>query len=115
MVSSCAVLSVALSILTTTHTMDWDVETIGGILVVLQVALIVLVTPSLSAGLISSERESGGWRLLLMTPLSAGAILRGKLLSAIWPVLLILLATLPGYAVMIYIEPGLQLVGPAFA
>lgn len=109
MISGCAILSLTLSILTTTGTMDWDVQTIGGILVVLQVALIVLVTPSLSAGLISAERESGGWQLLLMTPLSAGTILRGKLLSVIWPVLLIMLATLPGYVVMMYIEPGLQL------
>ena len=83
MIASCTILSLALSILTTTGTMDWDVETIGGILVVLQVALIVLVTPSLSAGLISTERESRGWQLLLMTPLSASSILRGKLMSVI--------------------------------
>lgn len=109
LVAGCTVLSLALSILTTTGTMDWDVETIGGILVVLQVVLIVFITPSLSAGLISAERESGGWQRLIMTPLSASAILRGKLLSVIWPVLLVLLATLPGYAVMMYIDPGLSL------
>lgn len=109
LVAGCTVLSLALSILTTTGTMDWDVETIGGFLVVMQVALIVLVTPSLSAGLISAERESGGWRRLIMTPLSAATILRGKLLSVIWPVLLVLLATLPGYAVMMYIDPGVRL------
>ncbi|MCH7988521.1 MAG: ABC transporter permease subunit [Planctomycetes bacterium] len=109
MVAACAVLSLTLSIATTTGTMDWDVETIGGILVVLQVALIVLITPSLAAGLISSERESGGWQLLQMTPLSAGKILRGKLMSVVWTLLLILLATLPGYAVMMYIEPGMGL------
>lgn len=108
MVLGCAVLSLALSILTTTGTMDWDVETIGGILVVLQVALLILMTPSLSAGLISAERESGGWLMLLMTPLSAGAILRGKLLSVAWPLMLILMATLPGYAIMMYIEPGME-------
>ena len=44
-----------------------------------------------------------------MTPLSAATILRGKLLSVIWPVLLVLLATLPGYAVMMYIDPGVRL------
>ncbi|MCH2202745.1 MAG: ABC transporter permease [Fuerstiella sp.] len=109
MVSGCTILSLALSILTTTGTMDWSVETIGGILVVMQVAIIVLVTPSLSVGVISAERESGGWRMLMVTPLSAGTILRGKLLSVIWPVLLLLLATLPGYAVMMYIDPGLRL------
>ncbi len=108
-VAACTVLSLALSIATTTGTMDWDVETIGGILVVLQVALIALITPSLAAGLISSERERGGWQLLQMTPLSAGSILRGKLMSVVWTLLLILLATLPGYAVMMYIDPRMKL------
>jgi ABC-type transport system involved in multi-copper enzyme maturation permease subunit len=65
----------------------------------------VLVTPALAAGLISSERESGSWRLLQMTPLSAGRILRGKLLSVAITLTLVLCATLPGYAVMIWIEP----------
>jgi ABC-type transport system involved in multi-copper enzyme maturation permease subunit len=87
--------------------MDWGVNTIGGLMVVLQVALIVLLTPSLAAGLISGERESGGWQLLQMTPLSAGVILRGKLLSVAWTLALILCATLPGYLVMLYIEPAL--------
>jgi len=108
MALGCAVLSVALSVLTVTGTMDWDVETVGGILVVLQVSLIVLITPSLSAGIISGELESGGWQQLQMTPLSAGKILRGKLLSVAWPLLLILFATLPGYAILMYIEPGLR-------
>lgn len=40
-----------------------------------------------------------------MTPLSAGVILRGKLLSVVWTMLLILCATLPGYLVMIRINP----------
>lgn len=108
MALGCAVLSIALSVLTVTGTMDWDVETVGGILVVLQMALIVLVTPSLSAGMISGEVESRGWQQLQMTPLSAAKILRGKLLAVAWPLLLILLATLPGYAILMYIEPGLR-------
>ncbi|MFO0929255.1 MAG: ABC transporter permease subunit [Gemmataceae bacterium] len=73
----------------------------------LQVALLILFTPSLAGGLISSERETGAWRLLLMTPLSPGAILRGKLLSVAWPLLLLLCATLPGYVVLMTINPAL--------
>ena len=46
-------------------------ETIGAIIVTLQVALILLFTPTLAAGLISGEIESGGWDLLRTTPLSA--------------------------------------------
>ena len=49
----------------------------------------------------------GSWQLLRMTPLSPGVVLRGKLLSVAWPLLLLLCATLPGYVVMMTIEPAL--------
>jgi ABC-type transport system involved in multi-copper enzyme maturation permease subunit len=107
LVAICALASLGLTYLTTAGTLDWGVETIGSILVILQVALIILITPSLAAVLISGERESGGWQLLQMTPLSPGAILRGKLMSVVWTLALVLLATLPGYVVMIYIEPAM--------
>jgi ABC-type transport system involved in multi-copper enzyme maturation permease subunit len=77
-------------------------------MVLMQVALLVLITPSLAAGLISGEVESGGWPLLTMTPLSVYRILWGKLLSVILTLALVLCATLPGYVVMVYIEPGLR-------
>ena len=109
LVSVCAVLSLGLTYATTAGTLDWGVETIGGIMVVMQVALVVLITPSLSAGLISSERESRGWQLLQTTPMSIWRIVWGKLLSVILPLMLILCATLPGYLVMVYIEPGMEL------
>src|SRR5262249_14287648 len=79
----------------------------GALLVLLPGALLGLLAPALAAGLISGEVESGAWVLLQMTPLSAGRILTGKLLSAVWPLALILLATLPGYAVLIYARPAL--------
>ncbi len=109
LVSICAMLSLGLTYAATAGTLDWGVETIGGIMVVMQVALVILITPSLSAGLISSERESRGWQLLRTTPLSVGRIVWGKLLSVILPLMLILCATLPGYIVMVYIEPGMSL------
>ena len=109
LVAICAVLSLGLTYATTAGTFDWGVETIGGIMVVMQVALVVLITPSLSAGLISSERESRGWQLLQTTPMSITRIVWGKLLSVILPLILILCATLPGYIVMVYIEPGMEL------
>src|SRR5262249_47039589 len=99
LVAVCAVLSLGLAILTTTRTIDWDVPTIGGIMVLLQVALLVFTTPSLTAGLLSTERESGAWVLLQMTPMSVGRIIWGKLLSVILTVGLVLCATLPGYLV----------------
>jgi ABC-type transport system involved in multi-copper enzyme maturation permease subunit len=89
--------------------MDWGVETIGGMLVLLQVFLVVMITPSLAAGLISSERESGGWDLLRVTTISGLRIVTGKLASVAWTLLLVLLATAPGYVVMIYIKPAMWL------
>ncbi len=58
LVAVCAVLSLGLTYAATAGTMDWGVETIGGIMVVMQVALVILITPSLAAGLISSERKA---------------------------------------------------------
>lgn len=106
LVAICGILSLALTILTTTQTMSWDVPSVGGIMVVLQVALIVLITPSLAAGLIATERESGGWVLLQSTKLSVWRIVWGKLLSVILTLGLVLLATLPGYLVMVAIDPN---------
>jgi len=73
---------------------------LGAVLVTLQMALIVLVTPALASGLISGERESRGWQLLQNTPLSSVRIVSGKLWSVLLTMLLLLLATLPGYVVL---------------
>jgi hypothetical protein len=107
LIAVSAILSLALTIVAATGALGWGIEFIGGALVFLQVALLILFVPSLGAGLVSAERESGSWQLLRMTPLSAGAILRGKLLSVVLPVVLLLCATLPGYVVMMMIEPSL--------
>jgi len=109
LVAACAVLSLVLTVFAATSVVDWGVDTIGGFMVLLQILLVILIVPALTSGLISSERESGGWELLRMTPMSSFKILRGKLLSVIWTVALILLATLPGYLAMIYIQPVMWL------
>ena len=108
LIAVCTLLSLGLTYATVTGTVNWGVETIGGIMVLMQVALLVLFTPALAAGLISTERESGGWPLLQMTPMSPLRIVWGKLLSVILTLLLVLCATLPGYLVMIYIDPGMR-------
>jgi len=108
LVAGCALVSLGLTYVATAGTLDWGVETIGGIMVVLQVALIVFIAPSLAAGLISAEHEAGSWTLLRMTPMRAGTIIRGKLASCTWTMVLILLATLPGYALMMVIKPVLR-------
>jgi ABC-type transport system involved in multi-copper enzyme maturation permease subunit len=101
----CAVGSLLMTLAATNGTIDWGVETIGGLLVILQIALVVLLTPSLAAGLIASERERGGWTLLRATTLSGWRIATGKLASVAWTMLLVLAATLPGYLMMTTIKP----------
>jgi ABC-type transport system involved in multi-copper enzyme maturation permease subunit len=107
LIAMSALLSLALSCIAAAGALEWGHEEIAGGLVILQAILLLLFAPSLSAGLISSEREGGGWQLLRTTPLSVGAILRGKLASAVFPLLLLLCATMPGYLVMIAIDPQL--------
>lgn len=109
LVGICAILSLFLAFTVTTGTVRWELEAVGGPLVLLQVGLMVVFMPSLAAGLISSEQENHAWPLLRTAPLSGGTIVRGKLLSALWTMVLMLGATLPGYVVMIYIQPTLWL------
>ena len=103
--AGCAVVSLALTLAATSGTVAWGVETIGGLLVLLQVALVVLIAPSLASGLVAAEREWGGWNLLRMTTLSGVRIGAGKLGSVLWTMLLVLAATLPGYLMMVVIKP----------
>lgn len=107
LIAISAILSLGLSLLATTKALGWGPEVIGGALVLLQTALLILFAPSLAAGLISAEREGGGWLLLRTTPLSAGKILRGKLISVVWPLFLLMCATLPGYIVLMTVMPEL--------
>jgi ABC-type transport system involved in multi-copper enzyme maturation permease subunit len=108
LIALTAVLSLALSYLAAGGALGWGIEETGGALVLLQTALLVLFAPSLAAGLISSERDGRTWTLLRTTPLTSGRILRGKLLSAAWPLLLLLCGTLPGYIVLMTIRPELR-------
>lgn len=107
LIAGCAILSLLLTYATTMGTIDWGVETIGGIIIVLQVGLIVLLTPGLAGGMIAGEIESGGWNLLRTTPLRPGRILAGKLISVCITLAFILCATLPGYAIIMRIRPVL--------
>src|SRR5262249_39770694 len=61
LIALSAILSLGLSYIAASGALGWGVEVIGGGLVLLQVALLILFTPSLAAGLVSAERESGSW------------------------------------------------------
>lgn len=108
LVAACAVISMVLTFLATTSAESWGVQTVGPLLVLMQVVLVVVLTPSLASGLISGERDSGGWELLRMTPLSTFRVVIGKLLSVVWTLLLVLMATLPGYLMTVLIKPDLS-------
>jgi len=104
MVFGCMIVSLILMLATTRSTIIRGTD-VGALMALLQIALITLITPSLAGGLISSEIESGGWQMLMMTPLSPRTIVMGKLMSVAWTLFLVLLATLPGYMVMVFIAP----------
>lgn len=76
------------------------------ILITLQIALVALVVPSLCTGSISSELENGTFELLRLTPLSAGRIFWGKLIPALIPALLPMIALIPAYAALVFIDPA---------
>lgn len=107
LVSLCAIVSLLLTLASATVTENWGVERIAAALVLLQTSLLVVLGPSLAAGLIAGERETGGWQLLRMTPMAARRIVVGKLMSVVWTMALILFSTLPGYAVMMWIKPAM--------
>lgn len=109
LIGACLIVSLGLMLAAAVLSEQVELGRLGGIMVMLQVALIVLITPALAAGLISGERESRGWQLLQMTPMSPVTIVTGKLLSVAVTLLLILGATLPGYAVLIAIQPAEQM------
>ncbi|MEM8670274.1 MAG: ABC transporter permease subunit [Planctomycetota bacterium] len=105
LIAFCAVVSMVLTSMTALGVKGLGVTNIGALLVVLQVMLVVILTPSLASGLISGELDSGGWALLRMTPMSARQVVTGKILSVIWTLVLVLMATVPGYVMMIMIQP----------
>lgn len=109
LLSVCAVASLLLAFSVVVGSVRWELENVGGPLVLMQGALLAILMPSLAAGLISSECENGTWSLLRTSSLSPGTIVRGKLASTVWTMCLILCATLPGYLVMLYIQPTLWL------
>lgn len=107
LVAAGGIVSLLLTVVAATGTVSWGVERIASSMVLMQVALLLLLGPSLGANLISAEVESGGWQLLRASPISPIRIIIGKLMSTVWTLLLLLLATLPGYVVMSYIQPAI--------
>lgn len=101
------IVSLLLTVVAATGTVNWGVERIAASMVLMQISFLLLLGPSLGANLIAAEVESGGWQLLRASPISPWRILSGKLLSTMLTLLLLLCATLPGYIMMGYIQPAI--------
>jgi ABC-2 type transport system permease protein len=70
--------------------------------------LIAFVTPALTAGTISGERESMTYEMLIATPLRPIWILTGKMTAAMTYVFLLMLATIPMMS-LVYIFGGVTI------
>lgn len=70
-----------------------------------EMMLVAFVTPALTAGTISGEREAMTYEMLVSTPLRPSSILMGKLVAAIFWVLLMLFAAIPMLSI-VYIFGG---------
>ena len=72
------------------------------VLCAMQMGLMLLAAPAMTAGCISGERERQTLDLLLMTKMSSLSIVIGKLMSSIATLVLIMVATLPVFAIAFY-------------
>lgn len=107
LIAGGAIVSILLTVVAATGTVNWGVDRIASSMVIMQIGFLLLLGPSLGANLIASEVESGGWQLMRASPISPWRILSGKLLSTLLTLLLLLMATLPGYVMMSYIQPAI--------
>lgn len=70
------------------------------VITILQMGLVMFITPTLTAGAISTEREKQTLNILLTTTQTSTQIIVGKLLSSIAFLLLMLVAGLPLYSIV---------------
>jgi ABC-type transport system involved in multi-copper enzyme maturation permease subunit len=70
-------------------------KVIFGVVVTMELFLVIFVSPGLTAGAISSEREQQTFDLLRTTLLPARSLVLGKLLAALSFIFMLLLVTLP--------------------
>jgi len=61
----------------------------------IQLQLILLAGPAISAGAICKDRSTGNLAVMLTTPLSSAAIVIQKFLGRLWPVLWLIIASAP--------------------
>ena len=83
-------------------------------LIIFQVALLGFITPALTSGAISSERERQTLDLLFVTPLAPFSIIWGKLLASMSFVVLLLVLSIPLFS-LVFLLGGIELDQVAYA
>jgi ABC-type transport system involved in multi-copper enzyme maturation permease subunit len=78
------------------------------VLMLVEMLIVCFITPAVTAGAISGEKEKLTYEMLLTTPLRPSSILWGKLLSALAYVFLLLLASIP-MASLVFVYGGITL------
>src|SRR3989440_7201864 len=77
-------------------------------LILFQVALLAFITPALTAGAISGERERQTLDLLFVTPIAPFSIIWGKLLASMSFVVLLLILSIPLFS-LVFLLGGIEL------
>jgi ABC-type transport system involved in multi-copper enzyme maturation permease subunit len=70
----------------------------------LMVILVVLLGPAIAGGAICTDRETGVWDLMRVTPIPSWRIVTGKFQASIIPLLLLILAALPSMFILMYFD-----------
>lgn len=71
-------------------------------LTVLELVLVLLITPAMTGGSISGERERQTLDLLMVTKMSPFSIIVGKFMSGLSLIVLMVFATMPIFALLMY-------------
>jgi hypothetical protein len=79
---------------------------VATIVVVLQIALVAIIDPILTCSTVSNEVETGTFEMLRLTPLKSSTLFWGKLLPALPSALLPVVALLPAYGAIAFVDPG---------
>jgi ABC-type transport system involved in multi-copper enzyme maturation permease subunit len=69
--------------------------------------LLLLIGPAFTSGTICADRETGVWDLIRMTEIPSWRIVSGKFQASLIPLLLLVVAIIPAFAILLYFNKGL--------
>lgn len=77
---------------------------VAAVIVAFQIGVIAIIDPSLTSPAISSEVENATFEILRLSPLNSGQIFWGKFLPAFLPALLPIVALIPAFATICFVN-----------